>query len=1789
VGTLNPAWRVALRNSDSDLLTEGDLVDIEVLGALGQGSQAVVYRVRRDGHEYALKVLRAASVDEAALRAFHREAALLACVDHSGIPRVHEVGSVRQRSYLVMDLVRGRSLAEHLGAGLMPIPRVVEVATDIATALDAAHRSGVVHRDVKPDNVVLDENGNPRLIDFGLATQAIDEVGDSVVGTMTYGAPEQSGMLKRPVDARADLYSLGVVLFECLTGTPPFTSADIGEVIRMHATLPAPDVRSVRPEVPAALAGIVAKLLAKDPDDRYQSAAGLVFDLRRLAEDPEVDLVLGTVDQPTSQREPVLVGRDGELDTLRRLWREIVTGNGSAVLVTGPAGCGKSRLVSEFLKAAYDRGNLVLTGRSTDGVVLPFEPLRDAVEQHVAAVETLPEPERPKAVERLRTAAGADAALLATLSPRLGAVLGLESPEDAERDSSQFVLAVTSFLTGLARTGGPTVLHLDDVQWLDEATVQVLARIATQLDEVPLLVVAAGRNDSDSAAVLDTLRSRLAESLATTLELAPLTAGSVSRILADLSGGMSVSDEVAAMVAARTSGNALALHEYLVSLMHSGLLRPSWGTWELDVEHLDDLPLAGSAVDLVIKRLDDLEQDTRSLLGIAALLGSSFSADFLTQVCNIDPRRITRIIDEATWAHLLEPRGGDRHAFLHNCVREAFLAQFDEESLRQHHQRIADVLIQNAAPDPQTVYATALHSQAGLVERHERQVFRANVAAGKLALTEHAPVQAVRFFEQAEAVATDAGSEFYWLLGTAQHRAGRFVDAVEALHKALAASDDVMERAEILRLTAVVHDSTWDSVGEISAAEQGLAELGCRLPSRRSHRAAFRLALIASLLRSTPGMGKADGWKREKYRLLSNLYRSLAMGYRRELEPRLSTLFSLREIQYGLKVGTSAETVRARARQAVLTRSSGRERWARAFTARALRGADQLGDQRLRAYVEWTDAMSTLNRGGDDGSRLRRVLDEKGQWLNAGEYLDALAVLCWDSLLHGDTTAAEVLFQHRRERVGVEGQGGRNATVAAEAGLLALQGHAVDAAEHLKALRERPDPPRWERVDVLIAALICAIEQGDFGETVNETLAEFAALRLAPTAILPAQQVIYVYQAYCRLEQARLADVADRPERLRLAATAVAALGRLTTRPLVTAHYRLLRATLLQLGGEQQKALHYLDRYGADLLRVDAPLVAYEAARIRARALGALGHAGEADRQARYALAVADEYQWPRRVRWVKAEFSYSGSTAFSQQSMSVGHSSVRIHTHEGIPCSVFRHRLAALEQVSFAASRVGNPDDLARTTLDETIKMLHAERAVLFLLEGDPGRLVPFAARDAAGNDLGEFSDYSTTLVDRVCQSQEAAVITSAGDGTEVDSGSVVIHGLRSIMAAPLQLDGRLLGVVYLDSRIAKGIFTNEDVGALTAVTNYVAGALETARATQLEVEVDNANRQRDLAEALRRSIAELSGTLDPGDVLRRLLQSVVRVLGGEEGWLLRPEGEGWTVRAALTRDLPEPGTPPATTSDALLRRLLDRGVPVVGEPGTRRPDILDSATDEVRSWMSIPVRREADKGRKAEQIGLIVIASTEAGRYRPEHADLAATLAGQGLIAFDKALLYARVQRLATTDELTRIANRRHFFTLATRAFANVRQNRRPLAAMMIDIDHFKKVNDTYGHQVGDEVIRSIADRFRRSIRTGDILGRYGGEEFALVLQGGGDVRATAERIRVAVADEPVQTKAGPLPITISVGAAVLRPEDADVGVLLGRADAHLYDAKQSGRNRVCAEEQPESEGPTDRGESR
>ena len=1739
----------------------------DVISELGRGAETVVYRVRRHGRDYALKLLAAADGDSGQLlTALRREAALLGCVGHPLLPRIIDVGQVEAGPYLVLEHVDGRTLSETLRSGRLDEARALRLASDVAGPLAAAHRAGLVHRDVKPDNIIVERDGTGRLIDFGLAARG-GRQHDRVAGTLLYSAPEQTGMLKRPVDGRSDLYALGVVLFEAVTGQTPFHSSDAGELIRQHATAPVPDPRSIRSDVSATFAAIIVKLMAKDPDDRYQSGESLLADVHRLSARPGALFEVGSRVFGVQHVGPdALVGRAEEVVSLASRWLRAREGAGGCALVQGPAGVGKSRLVREVTTAVATDGDLLLYGKCVPDDPVPLAPLRTAVERGLRAVDRLPPAERDVVVDRLRRAAGRGGPLLRALSPMLAALV--QAPELGESNRhEQFTNAVAAFLLDLAEEFGGAVLQLDDVQWLDGATRRVLQQMATSLPDARMLVIATGRDDDDNLPALELFAADMGPALDTRLPLAPLAEDAVVELVRLHLGGMQVAEAATDELVARVGGNPFTVVEYVRAVIDAGLLTPSWGGWRLDVAGLDRLELSGDALHLVLQRIAQLEPESRRLLAAGAATGRRFPSDLVAAVCNVDAQQGRDALREAESRRLVTGSGG-AYRFLHDRIREALLAQLDRSALHRLHQRIAEVIESAGATDPGYVYATAHHYALGEAERTPEKVYASGFAAGRLALADQAPAEAVAFLEVAAAAARSAGltpdAGFHLALGVSCSRAGRFADALGHLDRALQAEPDRLRRAGVLAEIAWLHLSAWDPGRALDAASRGLAELGRPLPRNRfvltvTTLASFVVGLVIG--RTKAGFGTADGPQREWYRLQAVFYDVAAYASTIRMDPHMRATMSFRSLYVINRLGPSTEYARHMAAFGVIANIVHLHRVARRNFERAARVAADLGDPSVVGHVEWRRGVGASMGGVDDGQIWMRAIVEHERWLDLGDFLTGVSSACVRLLQRGCTREAQRWYLRGRARLGAGAEAEGAGFGAAAACIPAQFGRPAEAATRLDALRRylslNPDN-RTQVANLVTARLVALVEQGELGAPFDEVTAEFELLGIRPAAMLPEQRIYHVYEAYGRLERCHRALREDRTALIQAAARAVKQLGQGASSRILLAHHRVATADLAVLSGRPDEALGDLVGAELEILRLDSPMIAYEAARVRARAWRSLGEPAHVEQQARLAFTVAVEEQWTARAGWVRHEFGVADNPAAQStiDAPAPARASADVTTSRD---ALSRRRLAALQQVSLAAATVLDPRELARVALEETVRILGAERAYLFLVDPDLDQLVPTLGRDGNGNDIDELTGYSTTLVERVHRTGQPVVITGSEEGVALGARSVQTHGLRSIMIAPLLFDTRLLGVVYLDSRVATGMFNTDDVDTLMAITNHIAVSLETARAAQLAVVVQVARRQRDVAEMLRAAMADQSATLDPDEVMRRLLRALTQTLSGEAAALLSWDGDELVVTASYG-----PAAAVGTRLDPTPAEQLDLAGLRAGSAGEGQQ--LATLLGSPPSWLAIPV---AARGNSP---GILLVGSTHHEAPQEELTHVAAALAGQGMTAYQNARLFSEVQRLATIDGLTGLYTRNHFFAEASRQSRIMQRYQRPLAAIMMDIDHFKAINDTHGHPVGDEVISAVAGRVRAAARDSDLLGRYGGEEFALVTPETGDSAAMlAERLRKTVCAEPVPTAAGPLEVTISVGVAYMDGGKEDLAELLAKADSALYAAKRGGRNRV------------------
>ena len=577
----------------------------------------------------------------------------------------------------------------------LPADDVVRLGVGLARAVAGMHARGVLHRDIAPANVVISGDGAPCLVDFAVAAP-LAEMGaeltglGEMVGTLAYLAPEATRRTGRAVDARADLYALGAVLYELATGGPPFGSGDPLRLARDHlARVPAPP-DEVNPAVPAALSQVIMHLLEKDPDRRYQTAGGLVHDLewvRDAGGRPVAGWRAGERDVPVRLLAPSrLAGRGEEIAALAEALAGAVAGRCAGVLVGGAPGVGKTALIEQLRSAVTARDGWFVAGK--------FDQFRrdlefNAVNQALRALGRLllaePEEDLAEIRGRILAAAGPNGGLLAATVPEFAALLGV-APDPGELLTAQARAqhAAVGVLRAVASPGRPVVVFVDDLQWAGRPALGFVDLVLGEAPAAGLLLVAAYRDgEVDAAHPLAPLLARWREQAGVRqLRLGNLPAADLGAMAAEmLHADPARAAGLAGVIEPYTSGNPYETVELLNALRRDGVLAAAGGRWRWDAAavraHLGHAEVAG----LVAAQVEALPPGCRRLVEVMACLGGRAEVSVLQAATGTPGTVMEQALAPALAEGVLvgEPGAGEAVRFRHDRVREVVLAGLDPE------------------------------------------------------------------------------------------------------------------------------------------------------------------------------------------------------------------------------------------------------------------------------------------------------------------------------------------------------------------------------------------------------------------------------------------------------------------------------------------------------------------------------------------------------------------------------------------------------------------------------------------------------------------------------------------------------------------------------------------------------------------------------------------------------------------------------------------------------------------------------------------------------------------------------------------------------------------------------------------------------------------------------------------------------------------------------------------------------------------------------------------------------
>jgi len=1488
---------------------------IDLLEELGHGTHSVVYRARRGDTFCAVKVpLRNETGSKLQIlsRRFRREAMALARLRHPFLPRIMEVGTVDRMPYIVMELVAGETLAERLTRGRLTEEQAVELGSHLASALQVVHQNGLVHRDVKPRNIVFETaTGRVRLVDFGFAA-SVDAAFRILepVGTLEYGAPEQVSDRRQRVDGRADLYALGCVLYECLAGCPPFTELDPRRLLHQHLGLQIPDVRDVAPQVSRAVASILKRLLARTPDERYPDATTLLHDFRHLDEIRQGRPVAPVL--PASEMPAVtspLLGRVPELHRLHAMMKDVERNTSRTVVLRGGSGSGKTRLARALIDQAIACGHQVLIATCHAWDRRPFSAIRELVESYARPGRDLPAAERARLSKRMRELAGDLAPLVKVLSPAMASIFADAAPVPQSRDAQHiFVEGLGEFVSKLLRESDTTMVLVDDLQWLDGGSRRVLRRAIDRVSAHKVLFLFATRGDLGDFPEADRFLQELDSE---EINVGSLGDSGAKELIHEYLGASNLNADLLRSVARLSDGAPLSTLEIVRMMLDEGLLLPFWGTWKFDHDAVAAMQLPQNTIGILERRIKSLDDMTRMTISAAAIIGMTFRDNLLPSICALEEGHTTAGLAEARRATLIEAGRNGTHRFLHDSVREVLLRSLPEQKRREYHQRAAEAIeiflasdrdearrdgsISSSllvaltakdrspalSPDDEVdaCYSLASHYANGIPGQTPLRAYESNLTAAKLAFYSFDNERALLFFawaaEAAKALPPQVDPEPDFIIGEAKLRIGDLEESLAQFERVLSYDDDRVRQASALSRMAWIHEMRLDTAQAWGSLEQAFQRLGQR-PANDSISHTLRCALAWLWGRLRRRKPTSQGAEREYLEVLCALYYQTGRLATIDGKPLRVLQVAFKGLAPAERLGPSKALASVYLTMSFVFIALGRRSTGRKYLARAEGIARSIGDpvalahslQVHAAVASWEgDVRDALETG-------RRCLDEYGHWRELSEY----CLLAYNQQVlegfRGRSLEAWSWMQRILDKVNQhEGRAFllELLELGAQAALTSL-GREAEADSKLMRLREmtvRTPVDSGFYAGTYGPRIRLFTERGDLGAAFEALVAEFEGRGFDPRRVHLAVAEYYIHVAHARVHLVLRASAEERGFRQQQLQKALRDLKAAIRMPIIRAHALVIEAQYSGFRGDSANARRFFAEAENLAQRESAPWVLYSVYRGRAHLLRAAGLDDAAGDQARLAEALAREHGMEYRRRWIREEFGLRRSRypeLGRRQPSGSSHESSNLRKVRGESPSAQLLTLLRISRLS--------PEDLdverqARAALDELIFSVRADRGELFLgvSEGADGCSLPktVVRRIAGGKDAPDPNENGRKLVD-------AAFTEWSTAPDKEPSGSaaylMTTTSQSAILVAPLEVGNVTIGSVYLERDAGRGAFSETEGDLLVTLANQIPVALELARALSLrhraEEELQNAQKLQAMGHLAEGVAREFGRVLD-------------------------------------------------------------------------------------------------------------------------------------------------------------------------------------------------------------------------------------------------------------------------------------------------------------------------------------
>jgi predicted ATPase len=842
-------------------------------------------RCRADGSAVLLKTPGEAPASALAVRLLAREYDLLQGLSLAGVVRPRALLRHDRSCCLVLEDGGGTPLQALLTARRFDLQAFFSLAIQLATLLAELHRREIIHTTLHPGTILVHSTtGAVCLADLSLAAQTAGETQappPSLLSheALVYVSPEQTGRMNRAIDYRTDFYSLGVICYEVLTGSPPFRSDDTLELMHQHIAGTPPTPAALDPKIPPPLSHIVMKLLAKTAEERYQSAVGVKEDLVHCAHEwaarrQIAPFALAQRDVPDrfliAQK---LYGREHEVTALLGAFERVCQGHAasaSMMLVAGYSGIGKTALIQELYKPIIRQRGYFISGKC-DQVVrsVPFGAWLQAFRGLVRQLLTESDAQLAAWRARLAQALGTQGGVLTEVIPEIELIIGQQPPPPVLGPSealNRFQLVLQHFVGALARQEHPLVVFLDDLQWADAATLSLLQPLLTSHEAQALFVMGAYRdNEVDTSHPLwHTLGALAAAGVELQrVALGPLQLPDLTLLIRDtLHSELTAAAPLARLVLEKTDGNPFFVIQFLKALHQEGFITfdDAQGCWTYRLDAIASAPLTDNVIDLMTRKMQRLSPRTQRALTLAACIGNAFDQSTLAVVSEQSPEATADHLTAALDAGLILPAARHDYAtephaaadsattatytFLHDRVQQAAYALIPEASKLPVHLTVGRLLharMQTAQSEEQ-LFDVVHHLNLGsrlISDKQERvELAQLNLSAGRKAKSSTAYAAALGYFTAGASLLADTHWQSAYDLMFALHfeaaeceyLCGNFDTATAQFEVLLQHAVTTLDKARVYSLRMVQYENMARYAEALASAREGLALFGVSFP-----------------------------------------------------------------------------------------------------------------------------------------------------------------------------------------------------------------------------------------------------------------------------------------------------------------------------------------------------------------------------------------------------------------------------------------------------------------------------------------------------------------------------------------------------------------------------------------------------------------------------------------------------------------------------------------------------------------------------------------------------------------------------------------------------------------------------------------------------------------------------------------------------------------------------------------------------------------------------------------------